>query len=100
MSPRSCSDRRTARLAGLVLLAALSAAQAQSGGTFAIPRSVVATGGGDSAGGTFALRGTAGQAEAHPVPSTGGTFEVRGGFWRGAPAAPPPDALFADGFER
>lgn len=99
MSPRSCSDRRATRLAGLVLLAALSAAQAQSGGTFAIPRSVVAAGGGSSTGGTFELRGTAGQAEANPAPASGGAFEVRGGFWRPGTTTPPPDDLFGDGFE-
>jgi hypothetical protein len=71
---------------------------AQSGGSFEIRRSRVATGGGESTGGTFVLRGTAGQHEAQPVAS-GGAFSLRGGFWTAIDTTPPTDALFRDSFE-
>lgn len=71
------------------------------GGGFAIPRHVIATGGGRSSGGAFAITGTLGQADADPLqPSTGGVFAITGGFWPGiAAAVPSGDALFANGFE-
>ena len=60
----------------------------QSGGTFVIQKSVIAGGGGQAAGGTFILDGTIGQSIAG-TKSTGGGFELGGGFWGGgaAPAA-------------
>lgn len=57
----------------------------QSGGTFAIQKSVVAGGGGRSAGGNFILDGTIGQSLAGRT-STGGPFELTGGFWGGSAA--------------
>ena len=57
------------------------AVNAQSGGQFSITQSVVAGGGGNSAGGNFGVVGTNGQALAG-VNSTSGTFAVRGGFWQ------------------
>lgn len=42
-------------------------------------------GGSQSTGGNFALVGTAGQAEAGNQ-SSGGSFQVNGGFWNGGPA--------------
>jgi hypothetical protein len=53
---------------------------AQSGGTFAITQSVIATGGQQSSSGIFSLEGTAGQAVAGEN-SANGIFGVRGGFW-------------------
>ena len=41
-------------------------------------------GGGESAGGGYALAGTAGQADAGAL--SGGTFTLAGGFWPGAEA--------------
>jgi hypothetical protein len=59
---------------------------AQSGGTYEIRQSVIASGGGqDSSGGAFSVDGTAGQSVAGG-PSSGGTFAVTSGFW--APAVP------------
>ena len=60
----------------------------QSGGTFVMQKSVIAGGGGQAVGGTFVLDGTIGQSVAG-VKSTGGGFELGGGFWGGgaAPAA-------------
>lgn len=57
-----------------------SSAAAQSGGDFEITRSVVAGGGGDSAGGTFGVSGTKGQPKAGAT-LTGGAFSLTGGFW-------------------
>lgn len=99
MSRPSYCDRGTQAIAAGLMLAAATLAVAQSGGSFAVPRSVVAAGGGASSGGAFELRGTAGQAEANSLPASGGAFEVRGGFWHPGAIAPPPDELFADGFE-
>lgn len=67
----------------------------------AVPRHVVAGGGGHASGGAFTIRGSIGQADADPLqPSTGGVFAVVGGFWPGSTPRPPlDDALFADGFE-
>jgi len=59
---------------------------AQSGGPFQIEKSVIAGGGGRSSGGTLTLEGTIGQSVAGTT-SSGGTFQVAGGFWGGS--APP-----------
>lgn len=57
-----------------------SSAAAQSGGDFEITRSVIAGGGGDTAGGTFGVSGTKGQPKAGTT-LTGGSFSLTGGFW-------------------
>ncbi len=71
---------------GIILLPLL--AVAQSGGTFVIQKSVIAGGGGSGSGGTFTMNGTIGQSFAGTT-SSGGTFDLGGGFWGGgaAPAA-------------
>ncbi len=66
------------RIAVIFLLSSL--ASAQSGGTFLIEKSVIAGGGGSTAGGTFALDGTIGQSLAG-TNSSGGVFSVDSGFW-------------------
>ena len=75
--------KRINRLGCLFILAVFAATlPAQSGGTFQIEKSVIAGGGGQTAGGTFTLDGTI----AEPVAGTtsaGGTFELGGGFWGG-----------------
>ena len=53
---------------------------AQSGGTFSIEKSVIAGGGGRTAGGIFTLDGTIGQPLAGGQ-STGGSFTLLSGFW-------------------
>ena len=63
-------------------------AVAQSGGAFVITKSVIAGGGGQSAAGGFLLDGTVGQSMAG-TRSTGGTFELGGGFWGGGATAAP-----------
>jgi len=64
-----------------------SIAAAQSGGPYQITQSVIAGGGGDAAGGAFALTGTLGQSTAGQGAS-GGSFVLQTGFWAAAPAAP------------
>ena len=59
----------------------------QSGGAFVIQKSVIAGGGGQVTGGIFTLDGTIAQHIAG-TKSTGGTFELGGGFWGGGAAAP------------
>lgn len=59
----------------------------QSGGQFSIEQSVIANGGGNSSGGTFAVAGTSGQAAAG-VRSSAPTFGNHGGFWQSSPLGP------------
>jgi hypothetical protein len=54
-------------------------------------------GGGDSTGGVYLVRGTAGQPDAG-VPLVSNQLALEGGFWRGA-AELPAILIFADGFE-
>jgi len=90
-------------IASLAAAATAGANDADSKGapTLAIPRHVIASGGGDSSAGVFALRGTIGQGDADPLqPSTGGVYAITGGFWVGAPLpVPPAGTVFANGFE-
>ena len=63
-----------------ILLLAAAPASAQVVAPFKLNWSTVGGGGGASAGGAFALAGTAGQRAAGP--SSGGAFALTGGFWR------------------
>ena len=58
----------------------------QSGGTFVIQRSAIVAGGDRSSGGTFTLDGTIGESIAGTT-SSGGIFQLGGGFWGGGTAA-------------
>lgn len=61
---------------------------AQTGGTYDLSHNVIAGGGGsNSAGGQFSIDGTIGQALAGTL-STGGSFNLRGGFWTAPPLNP------------
>jgi hypothetical protein len=71
--------RNSLLVAGLVVSAASARAQ------FTIDWYTIDNGGGHNTGGTFEVTGTIGQADAVDVVS-GGTFEVRGGFWTSASA--------------
>lgn len=57
----------------------------------AMPRHVIAGGGGVSSGGAFALSGTIGQPDAG-APSSDGAFALTGGFWALPVAVQTPDA--------
>jgi Carboxypeptidase regulatory-like domain len=64
----------------IVLLFSLSVS-AQTGGTYDLSHSVIASGGGsNSTGGQFSVSGTIGQTSAGTI-STGSQFSLRGGFW-------------------
>jgi Carboxypeptidase regulatory-like domain len=67
---------------GAFVFVILSAnAAAQTGGQFAVTQSVISNGGGNSDGVNFNVTGTNAQTLAG-TNSTGGQFEVRGGFWQ------------------
>ena len=71
------------RLGCLFILAVFVATiPAQSGGQFQIEKSVIAGGGGQTTGGQFILDATIAESVAG-TKSTGGTFELGGGFWGG-----------------
>ena len=74
----------------MLIFVAFSAvfAAAQSGGSYEITQSVIASGGGqNSENGNFLLDGTVGQPLAG-TQSTGGSFNLRGGFWAEPTFAP------------
>lgn len=70
----------------LACLLALSVS-AQTGGNFSITESVIAGGGGNAAGGIFAVDSTIGQAVAGNAISSA-PFAVTSGFWNFTPLAP------------
>ena len=67
----------------LMCLLLLSPAFGQSGGDYTLTRSTIDGGGGVSSGGAYILRGTIGQPDA--AWSSGGQYELLGGFWPGGP---------------
>ncbi len=70
------------RVIGVFTIAAalFAAVNAQSGGPYAIEKSVIAGGGGTSSGGTYSLQGTIGQTIAGG-PSTNSPYSLQSGFW-------------------
>lgn len=71
-------------MAGLLILPVAS----QTGGEYELVGSTIAgSGGGEAAGGDYALTGTLGQLDAHVL--RGGDYEVGGGFWGGGETTPP-----------
>ena len=63
-------------------LAAALPAQAD----FTLTRSVIATGGGTSAGGLFTVTGTTGETAAGSPAASGARFDLASGFWAAMPA--------------
>ena len=84
----------------LILLALILSelSNAQSGGDFALEKSTIATGGGQSNGGDFVVTGTIGQHDANTA-STGGDFALSGGFWVAKTTVNQPEIIFTNGFE-
>ena len=80
----------------LIITLIVITAFAQSGGDFALEKSTIATGGGQSNGGDFKLNGSIGQHDANKE-STGGNFSLKGGFWTGKNNNN--DIIFKNGFE-
>ena len=66
----------------LALLLVSGPVLASSGGLFDLSWDTVDGGGGTSSGGSYALSGTIGQADASE-PLSGGSYAVTGGFWAG-----------------
>jgi hypothetical protein len=66
--------------AGLALLLLAASVSAQSGGVFAITQSVISAGGPQITGGASVLDSTTGQSTGG-FNTAGGAFAVRGGFW-------------------
>lgn len=64
----------------IVYLGGAFSVPAQSGGTFSVEKSVIASGGGTSAGGAFTVEGTAGQAAAGGFLQSA-VHKLQGGFW-------------------
>lgn len=63
-----------------------------------IPRQSIDGGAARSASASYALHATIGQPDAGAT-TTSASYSVRGGFHVFAASAPPPDPLFANGFE-
>ena len=74
-------------LVGSALLSGITAGQVASGGQFTLDQSVLATGGGTSAGGSLKVEGTAGQSTAGQK-ATASAYSVHAGFWNPAPLGP------------
>ncbi|WP_129629950.1 hypothetical protein [Candidatus Oscillochloris fontis] len=67
----------------LVLVLFAGALAASAGGDFTLVRWSSDGGGGASTGGQYTLVGTIGQPDASTFASSGGDFQVVGGFWAG-----------------
>lgn len=85
---------RVIKLSSLLIVIS-TLAVAQSGGDFAIDKSVIANGGNQVSGGAFLINSTIGQANASG-DSTGGGFALTGGFWHNSIKA---ENIFENGFE-
>ncbi len=79
-----------------IVLTAGAAALAPQGPSFDLSWHTIDGGGGTSSGGGFELSGTVGQPDAGPF-MTGGSFELRGGFWAGPAPIPCPEDTNGDG---
>ncbi len=85
----------------LILTAQLPAfGQAQtppSGGPYALPKQVIASGGARVSAGSYVLTGTAGQSTTTIV--SGGNYVVQGGFYQAISVPSVVDPIFKNGFE-
>ncbi len=82
----------------ILLIIAFNIAFAQTGGDFALEKSTIAAGGGQSNGVDFVVTGTIGQHDANTA-STGGDFALSGGFWVAKTPVNQPEIIFTNGFE-
>jgi len=80
----------------LIFLIITSLSHSQSGGDFSINKSTIASGGGTSNGGNYAVAGTIGQVDASEE-LTGGNFRLTGGFWNNRSINS--DIIFKNSFE-
>lgn len=87
--------RRAGVVAALCLaIAAAASANPPAGGSYSLPRQVVAAGGVASSGGSYRLVGSVGQSVTGPTAA--GATQVQQGFHAGQAG---PDELFNNGFE-
>ena len=82
----------------ILLIIVFNTAFAQTGGDFALEKSTIAAGGGQSNGGDIKLNGSIGQHDAIKE-STGGNFSLKGGFWVAKTTVNQPEIIFTNGFE-
>lgn len=82
------------RFSTALLILACIPATAQD---FTLDRGVIASGGGDAAGGAFTLDGTIAQPAVGRA--TGGDFVLDAGFWMPELSVPSEEVLFSNGFE-
>ena len=75
-------QRYTALLVLTGLLCLMVTVTSANGTTYSVRRWVVAGGGGESQGGGYVLRATAGRAEAGRL--SGGSYVLGSGYWHGA----------------
>lgn len=71
----------------LMIFPIIASAQISSGGSFSLEKSVIAAGGGESAGVGFTINGTTGQNAAGTTTQNSG-FSLIGGFWTADLVAP------------
>jgi hypothetical protein len=89
--------RRAARTLAAILSVVMAGA-ASAGGDLRVDWSTTDAGGGIASGGDFSLSGTIAQVDADILqPSSGGNFELTGGFWVVDTASP--DSIFRNDFE-
>jgi hypothetical protein len=95
---RAPTARRSAALMLAATLSVVMAGAASAGGDWRVDWFTTDAGGGIASGGDFSLGGTIAQVDADTLqPSSGGNFELTGGFWVIDTSAP--DPIFRDGFE-
>lgn len=80
---------------GMIITWPVLAFAQSSGGPYRIAVATIAGSGGTLYGGPFVFSGTIGQPATAWLSASG--YSLHDGFW--APAAPPGDAIFADGFD-
>lgn len=88
--------RKSLVFAGFLVATAL-AAQVPTGGSYSLPRQVIAGGGNRASGGSYVLTVTAGQSATGPAGA--GSYALQQGFHTASTSGPLPDALFRNGFE-
>jgi len=95
---RAKTERAVVRVLGAATLFvwASGALAAAAGSVLRVDWLSIDAGGGTATGGSFSVSGTIAQVDADPLqPSSGGNFELTGGFWAEAAS----DLVFQDDFE-
>lgn len=92
---------KTPRIEFITLIAIVAAiasgADAQSGGDYALTRSLLANGDGRAGNTDYRLVGNPGQSLVGTA--SGGGYTLRSGYWQRQSVATPVDAIYGNGFE-